>query len=133
MMKTAYEMILDNHWREKIYLACPYTSDNKETVEYRVECVDRVAAALMASGKTVFSPLSGSHPISKHVSEGGDTWGFWERQDVPFLMACDKIVVLMLDGWEDSCGVTDEVAIAKEIGIEVEYITLDQGLNSESR
>ena len=131
-MSKAYQMILDNKYREKIYLACPYTSDDPLTTKFRVSCVDRVAANMMSKGMTVFSPLSGSHPISKRVPEGGNTWEFWERQDIPFLMACDKIVVLKLHGWEDSQGVTDEIAVAKELGLIVEYITLEQGLSSES-
>jgi hypothetical protein len=38
------------------------------------------------------------------------------------LKECAKLMVLTMPGWEDSKGVSGEIAIAKELGIAIEYI-----------
>jgi hypothetical protein len=35
---------------------------------------------------------------------------------------CDEVVVLMLDGWEESIGVQAEIRIARELGKPVRYL-----------
>lgn len=44
-------------------------------------------------------------------------WAFWRRYDRAMLERCDELVVLQLDGWEESIGVKAEIAIAKELNL----------------
>lgn len=107
--------------KELVYLAVPYSHPYPEVREERFRAVNRVAAKLMEQGLHIFSPISHSHPIS---IEGNlpTNWEYWEAYDRAFLNASNKLIVLMLDGWDKSVGVAGEIAIAKELGIEIEYI-----------
>jgi hypothetical protein len=107
--------------KELVYLAVPYSHPRPEIREERFRAVNRVAAKLMGQGLHIFSPISHSHPIS---IEGNlpTNWEYWEAYDRAFLNASNKLIVLMLDGWDKSVGVAGEIAIAKELGIEIEYI-----------
>ncbi len=49
-------------------------------------------------------------------------WEFWAAYDLTFIKWCDKVYVYMQDGWEESVGVTAEIAIAKELNKPIIYI-----------
>jgi nucleoside 2-deoxyribosyltransferase len=74
----------------------------------------------MLEGNAVFSPIAHSHGVAdympEHIRLNGD---FWMEQDLPLLAKCDEIVVLCLEGWEQSSGVQQEIAFARERGIPV--------------
>jgi Domain of unknown function (DUF1937) len=44
---------------------------------------------------------------------GGD---LWRRLDRHYLACCDEVVVLMLDGGQESAGVQAEIALAPKLG-----------------
>jgi hypothetical protein len=76
----------------------------------------------MQTGHAVFSPIAHSHPLVEH---GLPTdWSFWERHDREHLARCDEVVVLMLDGWQESIGVREEIRIARELGKPVRYVDI---------
>ena len=96
-----------------IYLASPYSHPDPAVRERRFRDACRAAAALLRSGRAVFSPIAHSHPL---VAHGLPTdWSFWEWQDREHLARCDEVMVLMLDGWEESVGVREEIRIAREM------------------
>lgn len=107
----------------KIYLACPYSHKDPEVRAQRVEAVNKTAAELMMAGHLVFSPLSHSHPISKHCKVNPCDHDFWLRQDLWILRFCDEMHILCLDGWDESTGIKIEVEYAKTLGIDVRMIT----------
>ena len=102
------------------YLACPYSGTAFQR-EQRFHAVNRVASDLMRKGVHLVSPVSMNHPIAM---AGGLPmgWDFWEPFDRALLECCAKVIVLKLDGWELSTGVAAEIAIAKELGIPVEFM-----------
>lgn len=106
---------------ELIYLATPYSHPDPEVMKQRFHSVNKVAAKLMKEGLHIFSPISHSHPIAIE-NDLPTNWEYWESYDRAFLKASRKLIVLKLDGWENSVGVTAEIKIAKELGIEIEYI-----------
>lgn len=110
--------------RPLVYLACPYSHPDETVRLARFEAVNKVAARLMSDGVMVFSPLSGSHPIALagQLPLGFD---FWESYDRAFLSCCHKLIVLKLDGWQESQGVQAEILIATEMGIKIEYLEAD--------
>lgn len=103
-----------------IYLASPYTHNNEyiRLRRYRNACK---AASVLMKDYVVFCPIAHSHAIGE-VS--GDTmdYDFWMAQDLPVLAKCDKMIVLQLDGWDESRGVIAEIEFAKEHNIPVEYM-----------
>ena len=103
-----------------IYLASPYSHPDPAIREERFRAACRAAAQLMRIGNIVFSPIVHSHPIALH---GLPTdWRFWERHDREHLVRCDEVVVLMLNGWQESEGVHAEIRIAAELGKPVRYL-----------
>lgn len=106
-----------------IYLASPYSHPDPSVREQRFRAACRAAVALLHAGRVVFSPIAHSHPLAQHGLPGN--WQFWERYDRAFLERCDEVVVLMLDGWQESVGVQAEIRIARELGKPVRYLAPD--------
>lgn len=104
-----------------IYLAAPYSHPDPLKRELRYQLVTDYAAALMRHGHEVFSPITHSHPIA---CRGGlpVEWYFWRSMNRAILAVCDRVVVLKLDGWQQSKGVHAEIKIAQEYGLPVEYM-----------
>lgn len=75
----------------------------------------------MEEGYEVFSPIAHSHSIE--ILDGRFRPGdFWLKQDFAILKKCDKMFVLMLEGWEKSYGVKEEIKYAKANNIPIEYL-----------
>lgn len=102
-----------------IYLASPYSDPEPAVREQRFHAACAAAAALLRAGHRVFSPIAHGHPLTRHSLPGD--WTFWESHARWYLERCDEVVVLMLDGWNDSEGVRAEIAIATELGKVVWY------------
>ncbi len=103
------------------YLCSPYSHTDPSVTLSRYDAICRVAADFMRRGEIVFSPIAHSHAIA---TRGGldPTHGFdWLRQDLAILARCDEVVVIMLDGWQDSMGIAAERAEAKRLGIPVTF------------
>jgi hypothetical protein len=109
-----------------IYLATPYSHPDRAVRELRFREVNRVAAELMRAGVHVFSPISHSHSISLMGNLPTD-WGYWKEYDRAMLKNCEKLVVLMQLGWHESEGVQAEIALAKELGLPVEFLRHKSG------
>lgn len=92
----------------KIYLACPYSSSNKDTMLLRFRAACKYAGELMQQGYIVYSPLSHSVPIADQMDNHLDH-AFWLRQDESFLEWADEIWVMDLPGWNQSKGVQYEI------------------------
>jgi nucleoside 2-deoxyribosyltransferase len=104
-----------------IYLASPYSHPDPAIREQRFQAACRAAASLIRAGEPVFSPIAHSHPIAAY---GLPTdWAFWERDARLHLTASTEVVVLTLDGWRASVGVASEIAIARELGKPVRYLS----------
>ncbi len=104
-----------------VYLATPYSHPDPAIREHRFREVNRVAGEMMRSGVFVFSPISHTHPIALAV-DLPKGWEFWSAYDLTILRACCKVVVLMQDGWRESVGVRAEIALARRLGLPVEFM-----------
>jgi hypothetical protein len=89
--------------------------------ESRFRAVCRVAARLMGEGRHVFSPIAHTHPIAM-AGTLPTGWEYWREYDRAMLSACSSVIVLRLPGWQESAGIAGELAIARELGLPVEYI-----------
>lgn len=104
-----------------IYLASPYSHSDPSVRDARFHAVCQAAAELMRSGQHVFSPIAHSHPIAMH---GLPTdWSYWEVYARWHLERCDEVLVLTLDGWQESVGIAAEVRIAAELDKPVRYLS----------
>lgn len=104
------------------YLASPYTHPSYEVMVRRFEDVCTVAAALIKTkGFNLFVPIAMSHSLQLY-GDLSEKWEYWKQFDVPFLKKCDAILVVTLDGWEESVGVQEEIKIMKKLGKSVQYV-----------
>lgn len=106
--------------KQKIYLACPYSHPDPKVREQRFKQVSKAAGQLMELGYLVFSPISHSHQMCIE-SELYTGFEFWAELDNSFLEWCDILLVLKLDGWQESKGVQEEVRIAEFMCKRVSY------------
>lgn len=111
-----------------IYLACPYTHENEHMEHKRYEQVTDVAAKLMLQGQCIYSPITSMHFLARRIK--ANTFD-WLQHDLIILARCDKLIVLQLEGWEDSEGLKNEIAFATEKNIPVEYIGVAGGKDNQ--
>lgn len=104
-----------------IYLAAPYSHADESVRVKRFEEVTRAAGEILKKGHTVFSPLTHSHPMVKYGFDGD--WQTWKKLDLAFIDVCRVMVVLMLDGWEDSAGIRAEMEYANLNGKRIIFIS----------
>lgn len=111
------------------YLASPYSSNSAYVREERYLKALFAGAELIEKGFCLIEPIGMSH----HTSKVGGTptgYDYWKTRDRAFIDHSDGVIVLMIDGWFESVGVTDEIHYAFEQGKEVYmYITNLKGHN----
>jgi hypothetical protein len=106
------------------YLGVPYSHPDPEVRQKRFEIVNKVSADLMNAGHIVFSPISHTHPIALAGGLPSD-FAYWKNFDIAYLEVSRLLIVLMLPGWKESKGVTGEIEIANELGVEIQYLSYD--------
>ena len=116
---------LDNLPRKKfdVYLASPYSHENAAVREARFMSVAKCAAWAIHDGKTVFCPITHSHPIQVHGQFDAATgWKYWKQIDETAIDNCKQLWVLCIDGWQASEGVRAEIEYAKKRGMSIWYV-----------
>lgn len=107
------------------YLASPYSHKDKSVQKKRAEDATEVAVKLLHHDIFVFAPIPYNEPWEKYNLPGD--WGFWTDFDKSFVHRCDGgLIVLMLDGWDKSVGVTAEIEFAKQLNRPIYYATKEQ-------
>lgn len=104
-----------------IYLASPYNHEDPAVRESRYDAAMKACADLLIAGEHVFSPIVHCHELAKRY-ELPPGFEFWRDYDHAFLRLCDRMVVLKLDGWKESRGVTAEIELAKELAMQIEFM-----------
>lgn len=104
------------------YLCSPYSHPDKRVMARRFIEVCEVAGDLMTQGVVVYSPIAHSHVVAEHSYLPPQDHEFWMRQCLPMVGKCDELIVLMLEGWEESRGIRAEVAQAALEGVPVRYM-----------
>jgi hypothetical protein len=109
---------------EIVYLACPYTDPDPKVRSHRFKRVTSAAAHLIEQGLIVYSPLTMTHPIDLVLTAEGETLGsdYWVRFDEAFMAVCSKMVILKLEGWETSSGISRETEWFVSHGQPIEYL-----------
>jgi nucleoside 2-deoxyribosyltransferase len=101
-----------------IYLACPYTDPEATVREERFRLATEAAAALIKKGHVVFSPITMTHPIDVVLAGSSATLGseFWVAFDEAFMDMCSEMMVLDIEGWDQSNGIRREMEYFKAQG-----------------
>ena len=113
------------------YLAGPYSHPEEEVRIKRYRDLTHAAIKLFEYDLAIFSPISynGNSTFLKYDLK--TDWKTWEKLDKLFISRCDALIVLTLDGWEKSVGVTAEIAYANQLEMPVIYKTLEQIENKD--
>lgn len=107
-----------------IYLASPYSHEDKHVRELRYLQITEYAAKQVAAGNIVFSPITYGHVLSEHV-DMPTTFDFWANFCLTFLDKCEEMHVLKLDGWDLSKGIAEEESYCRDNNIPIKYIDYD--------
>jgi nucleoside 2-deoxyribosyltransferase len=92
-----------------LYLATPYSRYKRGTFSAFVEACWAAAECLKA-GVSVFSPIAHSHPIGSHSALDSQDHEFWlQVVDRPFMEAARGLLVVLMEGWNESRGVREEI------------------------
>jgi hypothetical protein len=107
-----------------IYLASPYTHEDPIVMQERYERVCEYTAKLKRAGRYVFSPIAHCHGPALHGLP--KDYEYWKGYCELMLPKCDEMVVLMLDGYMESRGISEEVLIAKELNRPIWFAEFDE-------
>lgn len=106
-----------------IYLASPYSHKYKKVMKEREKEVNRIAAELTYKyGYAMFLPITQSAPLERIIPALGGSFEKWKNIDLEMIKRSDELWVVMLDGWKDSVGVTEEIIYAKSLNKPIYYI-----------
>lgn len=109
-----------------IYVSSPFTHSDAEIQNDRVHKTGKFVASLLQNDTTAISPVLYGLAILPHMSSDDTTWAAWSRMCEDILKKCDSMIVLGMDGWDKSRGVTEEIELAKSFGIPIAYVPLDE-------
>ncbi len=109
-----------------IYLAGPYTDKDKKIVQQRIDWLADAVAYFMTTAPDlyVFSPILQCFYVARQHELPHD-FQFWAQRDFFMIKKSAAMWVLMLPGWKDSFGVSQEIEYAESIGRDVFYVNQD--------
>lgn len=104
------------------YLGSPYSKfPGGMEAAYRAVCL---SAALLINNKVpVFSPIAHSHSIAVEGDVDPMDHSIWLPADEPLMKAAGGLIVLMMDTWQTSYGLSCEIRHFVEAGKPVVYMT----------
>jgi len=106
-----------------ILVSSPFSHKDKAIEAARVEAVNNYVAELTAQGIHAFSPITYGTILLKYKQMPSD-WKFWKDFCEAFLIKCEELWVLKLDGWDTSEGVAAEIKFALDNNITVKYVDI---------
>lgn len=102
------------------YLSSPYSSPDPEVVNRRYLEIDEIGYKLLMRGITLIEPIAASHMKSLKFKMPSDA-AWWRTHYTRQIAVSTGVIVAMMDGWDKSVGVQEEIAIAKKMGKVVIY------------
>lgn len=105
-----------------IYLASPYSHSDAAVRQMRYEKAARWAMCFIRQGIPAFAPIPFIHPNLPYLEGVKTDAATWQEFNTGFLCHCSAMYVLMLDGWEHSLGLQQEIKLAKELYIPITYV-----------
>lgn len=103
------------------YIASPYSDPDENVRITRYHEVVRASAWLYQNAVPNYTPIGHCHPTAS-MYKMPTGWEWWKAIDRRFIQRMSEVVVLTLDGWRDSTGVTGEIEMAEEFDLPVSYL-----------
>jgi hypothetical protein len=112
------------------YIASPYSDPDKEVVVERYYQVLQFTADMTKSGLVCYSPIVHCHFMSAWHGMPTD-FKFWREFNLTMLASSKALIVLTLEGWQQSKGVAAEIAYARDHKIPVSWMSPKNENNSD--
>jgi hypothetical protein len=106
------------------YVASPYSKYPKGIHAAFVE-VSRFAALLLRAGVRTFVPIAHSHPIAIYGGIDPLIHAIWRPFNAAVMAKCDGLIVCMMEGWQESFGVGEEIKEFTKAGKRIVYLEHD--------
>lgn len=104
-----------------IYLASPYTHPDPHVRQERFFAVEEYTARCILDGQHIFSPIVYAHEMAIKYSIPF-TAEYWSEFNLDMILASRGMRVLQLRGWRESLGVANEIKLAKDIALPLEFV-----------
>ena len=95
-----------------IYLASPYSHPDPDVREARYREAVRVTGWMLSRNMWVYSPIVHCHEVARSASLPTD-FAYWQRYNFAMIDHAEMFYILTLPGWQESRGVSGEVAYAR--------------------
>lgn len=105
-----------------MYVSTPYSHSDESIRELRYNEALRFLQYLAIISEPAVSIIVQYHPLMQYLPM---TFEFWSKIYTPILQASSSVGVLMIEGWDTSKGVTDEINKANAFGKELKYFIKD--------
>lgn len=118
------------------YIAGPYTakmedgSEDHARVNERMRITCLCDAELMKLGFKTCSPMY-KHLIRHYAKETPGDWQYWGEYSRAMLILCEHVIVLKIEGWQESIGLQAEIDFAKEHNIPISIVEVSDLLGVE--
>ena len=108
------------------YLASPYAHADHKIMDWRYSEAMRCLHKLLLRRQWTYSPIVHCHELAKTHQLPRD-FVFWVEFNDAMLKPASELLVLTLNGWQESNGVTHEIDLAYELNIPIRFVipTLD--------
>lgn len=115
--QPAIEPDIDGWW----YVSTPY-SKYKDGLDVAAEMACRLTAVLVDKGFPVLSPIAHSHAVA--MAGGLDPLDFelWMAANRRFMESAYGLIVIKMPGWEESVGMTEEIATFRAMEKPIHYL-----------
>ncbi len=95
------------------YLATPYSKYDKG-IEAAFEEAAKATASLIKCGVRVYCPIAHTHPIAVYGKLDPLDHTIWLPADMPLMEAAVGLIVVKMEGWNNSKGIKEEIKKFRE-------------------
>jgi hypothetical protein len=103
------------------YLASPYSHSDSRVMNERYQMTMKCAAWFLAGGTFVYSPIVHCHTMAL-VHDMPKDASFWMPYNYAMLERARSLIILTLDGWQDSRGIDLESEFARSHAIPLSFV-----------
>ncbi len=108
---------------KRVFISLPYTDEDRSVVECRLRTAQKYFLELLKEEYCPVCPILVGDGIVQTFGLD-NSFDYWKNYCLAELESCDIVHVLMIDGWNESYGVSYEINWAAINGKEVKYISM---------
>ena len=109
-----------------MYLASPYTDPDIAVMEQRYLAAMKATHWCLTHSIQVFSPIVHCHEMAIKYIMPRD-FDFWREYDQAMIAPCSGLLILDIEGWTSSKGVTSEINLAIRLGKSISHLIPEKG------